>query len=89
MIKKLYIYYMFGYSYLASKNERGLSVQLKEARIAANYTQQEVADYLGISRPTYISMEKNPERITIDEAHKLASMFGVDVNQIFFVSNCK
>ena len=59
-------------------------MKLKEARQAANYTQQEVADYLGISRPTYISMEKKPERVTIQDANKLSALFGVSVDDIFF-----
>ena len=64
-------------------------MELKEARIAANYTQQEVADQLGISRPTYISMEKKPDRVTIQDANRLANMFGVSVNDIFFATDCK
>ena len=64
-------------------------MNLKEARIAANYTQQEVADQLGISRPTYRSMENNPDRVTIEEANKLAEMFDVTVDDIFFATDCK
>ena len=62
-------------------------MELKEARMAAKYTQQEVADHLGISRPTYISMEKNPDRVTIQDANRLAQMFGVSVDKIFFATN--
>ena len=64
-------------------------MDLKEARVAANYTQQEVADQLGISRQTYISMEKNPSRVTIEDAKPLACLFNVNVDHIFFASNCK
>lgn len=80
---------MFRYSYLASKIRKGVQLlKLREAREAANFTQQQVADQLGISRPTYISMEKNPDRIRIDEAVKLAEMFRVSVNEIFFATDC-
>lgn len=64
-------------------------MELKEARIAANYTQQEAADQLGISRPTYIAMEKNPGRVKVDVAFQLAELFGVSVDDIFFANDCK
>ena len=62
-------------------------MELKEARKKERYTQQQVADHLGISRPTYIRMEKNPGDITLDDAVKLAELFKVDVRDIFFGKN--
>lgn len=62
-------------------------MKLIEARKRARYTQQNVADYLGVSRPTYRKMEENPEIITIEDARKLSGLFGVDVSQIFFESD--
>lgn len=62
-------------------------MELIEARKRARYTQQQVADLLGISRPTYIKMEKDPGTISIDDAHKLAAIFGQDVSSIFFPNN--
>lgn len=59
-------------------------MQLKEARKAARYSQEEVAGKLGISRPTYAKMEKEPGLITIDDAKKLSELFGVAVSEIFF-----
>lgn len=64
-------------------------MNLREAREKANLTQQEVADALGVSRPTYISMEKNPDRISIDEARHLSELFGVSVDSLFFAVDCK
>jgi DNA-binding XRE family transcriptional regulator len=62
-------------------------MQLKEARKAARYSQEEVAGKLGISRPTYAKMEKEPGLITIDNAKKLSELFGVAVSEIFFGSD--
>lgn len=62
-------------------------MQLKEARKAARYSQEEVAGKLGISRPTYAKMEKEPGLITIDDAKKLSELFGVAVSEIFFGSD--
>lgn len=59
-------------------------MELIEARKKERYTQQQVADYLGISRITYAKMEKNPGDITLDDARKLATLFKVDVRDTFF-----
>lgn len=81
------MHYMFRYSKNASKLKGGAMLDIKEAREAANFTQQEVADLLHVSRPTYISMEQNPGRIRMDMALQLADIFDVSVDDIFFVNN--
>ena len=63
-------------------------MNLTDARKQARYSQQAAAEYLGISRQTYIRMEKNPEDITINEAKSLAELYGVSVEDIFFASDC-
>ena len=60
---------------------------LVDARKSARYSQAEVAGVLGISRPTYAKMEKDPGIISIGDAKVLAKLFGVDVAEIFFTSN--
>lgn len=55
-----------------------------EARKKERYSQQQVADYLGISRVTYAKMEKNQGDITIDDAKKLAKLFKVEFSNLFF-----
>ena len=62
-------------------------MELQEARKAARYSQEEVAGKLGISRPTYAKMEKDPGIVTVDDAKKLAKLFGVSIGDIFFDSN--
>ena len=64
-------------------------MRVREAREQARITQGEAAEHLGISRPTYIKMEKNPEIIEMGEARKLAELFGVSIDDInFFESDC-
>lgn len=62
-------------------------MKLSEARKNARYTQQQAADHLGISRPTYARMEAYPGSVTIDEAEALGKLYDVDPNDIFFESD--
>lgn len=59
-------------------------MNLVDARKNARYSQEAVAGILGISRPTYAKMEQSPESVTIEDAKKLAELFGVSVADIFF-----
>lgn len=63
-------------------------MDIVEARNNAGLTQEEVAGYLGISRVTYGKMERDPELITLGDAKMLASLFCVELEDIFFDSNC-
>lgn len=58
-------------------------MELTEAQKKERYTQQNVADYLGISRITYTKMEKNPGDIPLDDVRRLAAFFKVDMRDIF------
>lgn len=62
-------------------------MELIEARKKERYTQQQAADYLGVSRATYAKMEKNTGDITLDDARKLADLFKVSLQDIFFTLN--
>jgi len=50
---------------------------IKKLRKKNNLTQKFVASELKISRPTYIQIEQGERDLTITEAEKLASVFGV------------
>ena len=63
-------------------------MKLADARDGERYTQQQVADYLGVSRPTYRKLEENPDLLTIRDAKRLAELFKVDVQDIFFGDDC-
>ena len=75
---------MFDYSYMRDKE---VSMDIKEARENARYTQEQAAERLGMSRPTYSKIEKNPDVASIEDAKKIASLFGVSVEDIFFGEN--
>lgn len=60
------------------------SLKLRDIRKIARFTQEQVAGVLGVSTPTYIKLEKNPELLTIEDARRLAQLFNVSVTQIFF-----
>lgn len=62
-------------------------MEVKEARMKAKLTQEEVAGHLGITRQTYAKMEASPETIEMGEASILARLFGVGVDEIFFEQN--
>ena len=50
---------------------------IQEQRKKRNLTQEFLASELGISRPTYVQIEQGERELTISEAEKLASIFGV------------
>lgn len=50
---------------------------LQKMREEHNYSQEYVAKELGISRPTYVQLEKGEREITVPEAEKLSLMYGV------------
>ena len=55
---------------------RVLGQRISEARKSRGKTQEEVAEFLGYSRPTYIAIEKGERTAKPDEIIKLASFFG-------------
>ena len=61
---------------------RILGQRIALARKARGKTQEEVAKFLGYSRPTYIAIEKGDREAKPDEIIKLASFFGRKVNEL-------
>ena len=61
---------------------RVLGQRIAEARKSRGKTQEEVAEFLGYSRPTYIAIEKGERTAKPDEIIKLASFFGRKVNEL-------
>src|ERR1022692_812189 len=59
-----------------------LGQRLAEARKARGVTQEDVADFLGYSRPTYIAMEKGERPAKADEIIRLAGYFGRSVHEM-------
>jgi Zn-dependent peptidase ImmA (M78 family)/DNA-binding XRE family transcriptional regulator len=61
---------------------RVLGQRLTEARKARGMTQEDVAEFLGYSRPTYIAMEKGERPAKSDEIMRLATYFGRTVHEM-------
>jgi Zn-dependent peptidase ImmA (M78 family)/DNA-binding XRE family transcriptional regulator len=61
---------------------RTLGQRIAEARKARGKTQEEVADFLQCSRPTYIAIEKGDRPAKSDEIVKLASFLGRKVHEL-------
>lgn len=62
-------------------------MKVVEARKNARYTQEQAAEHLGMSRPTYAKIEANPDLATIEDAKAIAELFDVPVEIIFFDCN--
>ena len=55
---------------------------IKELREKRGFSQQEVADRLEIARTSYLSVEQGKRELTLSEAHKLADMFGIEIEDL-------
>lgn len=64
-----------------------VSETLREAREDAGYSQQEMADKLGVSRPTYAGIEANPDRATVLQARRICQLLSRSYERIFFDRN--
>lgn len=67
---------------LDSIDPRTLGQRIAEARKARGVTQQDVADFLDVSRPTYIAIEKGERATSPDEVRKLASFLGRKIHEL-------
>lgn len=59
-----------------------LKENLKSYRLANDFTQQQVADVLGIDRTAYANYELGHSSPNIDNLCKLAKLFGVSLNEL-------
>ncbi len=59
-----------------------LGERIRMLRMTKNFTQEQVADHLGISRQRYIRIEKGFSNITLDCLTKVALLFEVSVVDI-------
>lgn len=68
----------------------GIKVHLKQHRLAADgMTQQELAERVGVSRQTILSIERGRYRPSIELALALARVFGVQVEALFQLDDGK
>ena len=59
-----------------------MQYSLRELRARKNVTQQDVADAVGVSLPTYGAWEKDLSPAPISKVIKLAEYFGVTIGEI-------
>jgi Zn-dependent peptidase ImmA (M78 family)/DNA-binding XRE family transcriptional regulator len=67
---------------LESLSPRIVGQRLIEARKARGLTQEAAAEHLGVSRPTFIAIEKGERAARPDEVVKLAALYGRAVHAI-------
>jgi len=55
---------------------------MKQLREGGGVTQEHIANVIGVSRPTYIAIEKGEQILNISQAQKLAKFYGMNVEDI-------
>lgn len=61
---------------------RKLGAKINSLRIDRSYTQEQVAEYLGMSRQKYARIEKGINDITLDILVKISNFFEVEISDI-------
>lgn len=56
--------------------------KIKEFRIKKGLSQEQVAKIIDVSRPTYSAIEAGKQNLDVDEAQKLAKLFGTSVDEL-------
>jgi transcriptional regulator with XRE-family HTH domain len=56
--------------------------KIKELRIEKGLSQEQVAQAIGVSRPTYGAIEAGKQSLDLDEAQKLANFLGIDITEL-------
>ena len=55
---------------------------IKELRTQKGLSQEQVAKAIGVSRPTYTAIEVGKQKLDVEEAQKLAKLFGIGVDEL-------
>ena len=56
--------------------------KIKEYRLKKGLSQEQVAKAIGVSRPTYTAIGMGKQKLDLEEAKKLADLFGIDVDTL-------
>lgn len=64
-------------------NNRKIQNRIVVLRAERGLSQREIADKLGVSRQTIISLEKNRYNPSLKLAFDIALLFGVDLHDVF------
>ena len=60
-----------------------MKTRIQELRKSSKVTQEELADQLGVTRQTIISLENGKYNASLQQAHKIAKLFGMSIEEIF------
>lgn len=60
-----------------------METRIQELRKANKVSQAELAEALGVTRQTIISLEKGRYNPSLELAHKIAKYFGMTIEEIF------
>ena len=61
-----------------------MALSLKQWRLVKEMTIEQMAKACNVSANTYSEWEKNPGKVKVNNALKIAETLGVSVNEIFF-----
>ena len=61
-----------------------MNTKLKKLRLKNNYTSKYIAELLGISKPFYSQIENGRRRLTYDMAVRIATIFKMKPDEIFY-----
>lgn len=64
-----------------------VSNNLKSYRIRAGYTQDKMAELLGISRVTYCDYEVNPQKVKVETLQQIADVLKCKLSDFFVEYN--
>ena len=64
-------------------NERSIQNRIVVLRAERGMSQKDLADQLGVSRQTIISLEKNRYNPSLKLAFDIALLFGVELQEVF------
>lgn len=63
--------------------------RLKELRIKSNYTQLNIAEFLGVDQSLISKVEKNERVLTSNMLEKLASLYGLQLQDLLNSTNAQ
>lgn len=76
----LYLYCKVNYT---SERRNILNNKINELRKSKKITQEELADSVGVTRQTIISLENGKYNASLLLAHKISKFFGLSIEEVF------
>ena len=56
--------------------------KIKELRIEKDFSQEQIAKVIGVSRPTYTAIEAGKQELSADEIQKLAKFYSISIDEL-------